>query len=344
MATWFRLWEKKRGDRRTGSPVLASWGEGAFFAAMFFAGAVALGAVIAAYCLQVAEAQPYLDGWSFWFVVGVLGALIVIGGAGLVYTLLRSNTSIERRAALAKEAASLRPDPVDVPTPLPADILLPTIPGDDLVTDSPGIALAYRLPIAEQPGWRVLPALLFCILWNLAAGILVASAFASGVSPIFTSVVIGFVVIGLGSIFYLVAELREAAVLGPTVLEISDHPLLPGRQYEIYLSQTGRQRLQRLDVLLVCDEEATYSHGTDVRTETRRVHEQPLTTREGVELSPGNALESGGSFEAPAGMHSFQSEHNGVQWRLLVRGVPVEAEVWERYFPIVLHPALPASE
>jgi hypothetical protein len=266
--------------------------------------------------------------------------LILIGGVGLVYTFLRTGTSAERRAALAKEAAALGPPVEESP---PADLELPTIPSDDYLTDSPGIALAYRLPISEQPGWRVLPALLFCILWTLATGVLAGSylsGLAGGASPVFTGVVVGFVVIDLASVFYLVAELREAAVLGPTVLEISDHPLVPGRRYEIYLSQTGRQRLARVEVLLVCEEEATYSHGTDVRTEIRRVHQQLLAAEDAVELSPGNTFEASGSFEAPGGMHSFQSDHNAVQWRLLVRGTPAQAEAWERFFPVVVHPPL----
>jgi hypothetical protein len=308
---------------------------------MFLAGALALGAVVAAYLLQVEQAEQYLGGWSFWFVVTVLGALVLIGGVGLAYTLLRTGASLERRAALAQEAASLAVPPAEVEPP--AAPPLPTVPLDDDLRDSPGIALAYRLPISEQPGWRVFPFLLFCLLWNLATGVLVASYFAGPASPLFTGVVLGFVAIGLGSIYYLVAEIRQAAQLGPTVVEISDHPLHPGRRYEIYVSQTGRQKLSRLDVLLICEEEATFTHGTDVRTEARRVQELLIAGQANVELAPGRTFEASGWCEPPAGMHSFQSDHNAVQWRILVRGLAVEGENWERYFPVVVHPGAVAS-
>ena len=49
MANWFRLWEKKRGLRRTGSRLAASTGEWLFFAGLFLAGAMSLTAVALAF-------------------------------------------------------------------------------------------------------------------------------------------------------------------------------------------------------------------------------------------------------------------------------------------------------
>ena len=49
-----------------------------------------------------------------------------------------------------------------------------------------------------------------------------------------------------------------------------DHPLLPGGEYEVFVSQAGRGRLGGLDLDLVCEEEAIYQQGTNTRAETRR--------------------------------------------------------------------------
>ena len=39
-------------------------------------------------------------------------------------------------------------------------------------------------------------------------------------------------------------------------------------------------------------------------------------------------------------MHSFQSDHNAVQWRLVVHGVVEKWSNYERVFPIVVYPAV----
>ena len=62
--------------------------------------------------------------------------------------------------------------------------------------------------------------------------------------------------------------------VGPTRIEISDHPLAPGAQYDLFLSQAGRVTMNSFEVLLACDEKATFRQGTDTRTEARRVYEE----------------------------------------------------------------------
>ena len=55
---------------------------------------------------------------------------------------------------------------------------------------------------------------------------------------------IPFVLIGLGAVVILLRQLLVATGIGPTLMEISDHPLQPGRQYRLFLSQSGRLTVQ----------------------------------------------------------------------------------------------------
>src|SRR5690554_2627166 len=101
----FRLFEKKRGARRTGSRFLGSMGEGLFFTVLFLVGFIALIAVITAELNPMDSGRPLTTGW--WLVMLVLVSFVLIGGAGVIYTFMQVGTSAERRSALAGKARSL---------------------------------------------------------------------------------------------------------------------------------------------------------------------------------------------------------------------------------------------
>jgi hypothetical protein len=127
--------------------------------------------------------------------------------------------------------------------------------------------------------------------------------------------------------------------MGQTTLEISDLPLLPGREFQVAIAQHGHVAMKSLQLWLVCEEEATYMQGTDIRTEAREVYRQSCFERCDFRIEPGVAFTETCSVPVPpTAMHSFQSAHNVVRWKLVVRG---EAESWplfERGFPIVVYP------
>ncbi len=81
---------------------------------------------------------------------------IIIGGGGLAYTLLRWGSSAERRAALRQKAANLE----FFEKAAEGTQGFPNVPTDANFTNSPGTALAYRLPVAAaaesgpSPRWR----------------------------------------------------------------------------------------------------------------------------------------------------------------------------------------------
>jgi hypothetical protein len=112
------------------------------------------------------------------------------------------------------------------------------------------------------------------------------------------------------------ALLLQTAV-GPTELEISDLPLVAGEKVSVFLLQPARLRIRLLDVVLECEEQATFRQGTDVRTENRIVYSQRLFRKRGIDVDHLHPFQTAFDFTLPAGaMHSFRSANNGIQWRI----------------------------
>ena len=101
------------------------------------------------------------------------------------------------------------------------------------------------------------------------------------------------VLIGLGAIAIFVRQLLIATGIGPTLLEISDHPLQPGGRYRLFLSQSGRLSINALRLSLVCEETAIYRQGTNTRTETDEVCRHEIFRREAICIRKRAALRDG---------------------------------------------------
>jgi len=286
----------------------------------------------------VAVLQRGCDWWTaLWFLVPV--SCIVLGGGGLGYSLLHFGASAERRAVLAQRA---RLDLFEDGQAAAADY--PNVPDASLITDSRGTRLAYRLPIAATHAWFLFFLGTGSAAWNVITGLVVAGAVAAhrpgdplwgpmlGLAPM--------VLIGAGLLVYFVYRLLLASGIGPTLVEVSHHPLLPGERYRLFLSQAGRLRLASFQVLLVSEEQATYRQGTNRRTETRRVWQSEVYRADDFEIRPGRPFEVECELEIPArAMHSFQADHNEVIWMLIIEGKPRRWPRYRRPFPLVVHPS-----
>jgi hypothetical protein len=277
--------------------------------------------------------------WSFWLLLLVPVSFSAIGGAGLVYTIYRWTVSAERRSATAKRFGI---NEGDAHSDAERD-LLPNVPTAGDLTNSPGTQLAYRLPAAMKPVWQVFWLAAFCVVWNAIAMVFAALAVgglwrgepAAGLSV----VTIAFLASGIAAIVYLVKQSLATGGIGPTRIEISDHPLKPGGKYSVILSQAGGREIESLDLSLVCDEVTTYRQGTDTRTEIRRVYEQNVLADASVNAAKGQNFEARSVLEVPIGiMHSFKADHNEVQWRLQVRGTVDRWRLYDRSFPVLVHP------
>ncbi len=338
MAPRFRFLGKKRGERRTGSRLIGSVGEAIFFGLLFLLGAIALTALVSTQILNPAAAI-YRPGLGFWLAVTVLSSFVFIGGAGVILTVLRVGVSVERRSAIAQRAADLDL----IQDALPSQKDFPFIPREANLVNSPGVNLAYRLPALKSSAWK-LPALTLLAL--VATGFAVAlvvisleSWFFGDPEWVLMAFAAPYIVCSVWTVTYIVREVWLSSRIGPTCVEISDLPLRPGHEYAIFLSQGGRVSLSNLKMLLVCEEEATYSQGTDIRTETKVVYENPVFERASISIEPGIPLEMRESLLIPRdAMHSFQSAHNSLRWKLVVAGTPAARPQFVRNFPIVVYP------
>ena len=277
-----------------------------------------------------------------WLLLLVLVSFILIGVGGVTYTALNAGTSAERRAALAKSAAKN----IDLIRDSDPPEVFPNIPHDANLKNSPGVDLAYRLPAAHTGAWRLFAGALFCVIWSGITTVFVVMA-ASGHAVgrpewLLTLVSLPFLAITAWSIYVFLRQLLRMTGIGPTSIEVSDHPLYPGRSYRMSLSQTGRLSIQAFKLLLVCEEETTYIQGTDLRTDRRRVHQHIVAIKDHAEVKPGSPLVLNCPLEIPAGaMHSFQSVHNSVVWSLLVTGKVhgwAPDQQFERSFPVLVYP------
>lgn len=335
MARWFRFYGKKRGHRRTGSEQ-AAWAS----EALLSAGLLLVG-VVGAVTLLVWRILPQwqADHWV-WLLLLVPLPFVSIGGGGLIRALLHWQTSTERRAALAKRASELGPFEDSAATPKD----FPAVPKASNLTNSPGTRLSYRLPITSRSSWKLFGTATFCIVWNGIVGLFVVLAVGWHLrgSPDWwlDVVLVPFGLFGLWAIVGLVRQVMDTTGVGPTWVEISDHPLMPGKSYELLVCQSGRLNVRWLDVKLVCVERASYHQGTDVRTEIRTVCEQPVLRCEDLTINPAHPFEQPCQLEIPSGaMHSFHSEFNEINWSLLIEGVAEGWPPFTRSFPVIVYPA-----
>ena len=278
--------------------------------------------------------------WWIWLVFTVPASFVVIGAGGLIYTLLHRGKSAEHRAAmmqrtLERELFNAGPR---------GDQQYPSIPQGADIINSPGTKLRFRLPAAASTGWALFGALAFCVLWNGVVSVFVAMALRSHIAGkpewALTFFIVPFLLIGLGAIVVFIRRLLVATGIGPTLMEISDHPLHPGGQYRVFLSQSGRLIVGALRVSLVCVETAAYRQGTNSRTETREVHRHEAFCREGFDVQSGRPLEVEFDLELPAGvMHSFKAAHNEIAWTLVVDGHIDRWPNFRRAFPVIVRPA-----
>jgi hypothetical protein len=280
-------------------------------------------------------------GYSLWFWMLLLVPLgfMVIGGGGLAYTLWHWGKSPEHQAARGQLG---RIDLFEEINARARDF--PMVPHDADLVNSPGTHLKYRLPSSNSQGWRLFGASTVCLVWNgivAVFAILAVHAHLRGEGDWRLDLLVApFLLVGIFLIYYFVRELLIVTGVGQTYVEISDHPLVPGGSYELYLAQGGHLSVKVIDVFLECEEQAAYRQGTDTRTDRRVVLSQSLLHREQVEILPGQPLEARFELRVPEGaMHSFTADHNQVQWSLTVRA---DAEGWptfERSFLLVVYPA-----
>ncbi len=277
-----------------------------------------------------------------WLMPLLPAAFIFLGGGGLLFAVLTWGKSTERIAARTPSTSGLD---FILPSANGTSPPFPSVPDFQDLNDSPGTFLRYRL----TPGsgdWTTVAMAVVCVLWNVAVIVFARMAVQSfGRGERDWRLAIFVVLLTAVGIFCLVLFLRRlliTASVGPTLVEISAHPLVPGGAYEVYVSQAGHMAVAKLSVALVCEEVAIYRQGTNTRKTTRRVFEQPLVARESVRVGQGLPFEARTRLQVPHdAMHSFKAAHNRIDWKLVVAGEVARWPDFERGFPVVIRPRQP---
>lgn len=337
MATRWQLFIKKRGTRQTGARWPGLLAEGAAFAGMLAIGVYGFYWLIA----HVLAAESESSGWWPWLTLVIPLALVGYGTASLVLLLWQTAVSTERRSAAVQKATSWELPGANLRPARPA---LPTVPPVDVVTDSPGVRLAYRLPADAVSGWVSFTMAVVCLIWNTLVAVFVVQVvnlhLAGQPNWLLTWLMVPFVLAGLWTLFALGRQVLFNLAMGNTCVEVSTHPLYPGGTFHCFVSQAGRLHVRWLQVQLICEEQAIYQQGTDTRCESIRVYRATYFSKRKFHITPRQPLETEFDCTMPAeAMHSFASAHNAIVWTLVVRGRMARWGEWERRFPVYVYPA-----
>lgn len=298
------------------------------------------------YCLfnpQNPDEVVIMRDWQLenFFALIIPSSLLLLGIAIGIHALTapRFGGSKEKKAAQ------------HIPPKCPESIIfpkknMPGIPPFDEILDSQGSQLPYRLRMIDSPIWTLLILAIVSLAWNagcITFLTITACTFLQKLEDwLMLLYLLPFLGIGIWLLSHTYIQLRNAAAAGQTIAEISQFPLLPGKQVCLYLSQGGMKKLQWFNVILVCEEEAVFTHGTNTRREKQRVYQKQIFGEEALELANGQPFEIDLPLEIPHdAMHTFVSPHNQINWRIIVQGKSGKYPMFERSFPLTVCPELP---
>jgi hypothetical protein len=187
---------------------------------------------------------------------------------------------------------------------------------------SRGTEAASTAPTERRgtPAARAVGLLAVTLFWNGIVAVFlvqVIDTWRHGHPDWFLSIfLIPFVLVGLG---LLAGTLHAAlAVANPrVVLRLAPPAPRLGDDLAVEWTVIGRaERIAHLSVTLEGRERATFSRGTDTVTEHQVFARLPVAEASSLSVARGGA-----SVRIPDDtMHSFSAVHNGIEWRLLVRG------------------------
>lgn len=314
-----------------------------FAASLLFAGVILIVVNVTYAVLPWTGPTEPSPPWA-WILQSVLGvAMVVVGVLRIAATLWKVGASAERRKAIVARAGEIellnevRRQTEDLPS-VPVIRKLP----------QRGQRLKYRLLGSKRGTWGLIGAIGLALLLASIVTTVAITAFNSLNTETTDWLAFGILAClipaTVWSIYRFIRQLLKLSGLGPTQIEISDHPVIPGKPYQLCIAQPGRLRLSVLDVLLICEEEATFHQGTDIRTERKSVFQQRLFRKRGIAVKPNEPFQSEFELQLPEGtMHSFKSANNRVQWKIVVHARAKGWPEFERDFVISVHPSIAAQ-
>lgn len=268
-------------------------------------------------------------GWIFLIIPVIL---ISFGICGLVVRIRHRMRSEEQRAIIQKRKS-----------------IYPTVPNSGLINESPGIRLSFRLPLTLFPIFQFLFVFSLMLLWNGISWVIFIYLIThrEGWIDLLNALLFGMIFCGAGLVFLprIIRLFKRSFAVGTTILEISDHPVIPTRKHRLSLIQYGRLTAQSYRIFVVSDEIARFRQGTDTITNRREVFRQILFEKNDLNIQPGQSLNEEFFLRLPCGvMHSMNSEHNEIRWKLIVEIVRSGSSVYRRECPLIVLPYTIRSE
>lgn len=254
---------------------------------------------------EMAILQKNRSFWGWWFLLIPI-TQIAFGVGGLIWRGVGRSQSREKRS-LAQRRKNL----------------FPTVPETQRINESPGTELAYRLPLAIIPTLQTAVGLSLAILWNMIAWYVFfyILSLRRDWADFWLAILFGALFCGAGLIVlpWFIRRIRSAFGAGTTILEISDHPVYPGRKYRLALMQSGRLDALRYDLFVVSGETARYRQGTDTLTHQKEVFRLPLLSKSDFSVARGETVREEFFLKLPIGaMHSFQAENSQIFWKIVI--------------------------
>ena len=109
-----------------------------------------------------------------------------------------------------------------------------------------------------------------------------------------------FLAIGVAVIVCFIRQLVLTAGVGPTLVEISDHPLLREGSTSCWYRSRDGSACGPWRSRWFAGRRPTYRQGTNARTEAREVRRLELFRREGFEIRPGEPFQAECGVSVPA--------------------------------------------
>ena len=304
---------------------------------------ILLGVVLFAGFVTANVLSPVPDDFYSWLLNYFMKPVIsfAVGAIGLFMmykAFLAVGASAERRGALMSRANQM--ELLNEIRRIRGD--LPNVPSK---SNSPreGKTLPYRIEASRQSLWGLLTAGLLCLVFVITVAVLVVTAYVKfnmeRTDWVAGGVAIPTMFAATWSFYRFLKQLLKTISIGPTIIEMKTYPVVPGRVNKVFLAQSGRLRLNVLDVHLVCIEEATFNQGTNTLTEKNRIFSQRLFRKRGIQLVSRKPFQAEFEFALPNGaMHSFQSSSNRISWQIEVHGQAKGFPKVTRNFEIIVIP------
>lgn len=274
----------------------------------------------------ILKRDPVLWGWIF---LAVPLSLAVVGASGLIWIAKRRSFSQE---GLAK--------------PLRNRERFPTVPASREINESPGTDLTYRLPMVFSPILQNIIGISLAVIWNIISicTFVFVLSVRSDWLDLLLAILFGVIFCGIGIAGFVWFSKKILQILrtGTTILEISNHPIIPNRKYRLSLRQSGFLSARSYRVDLICDEIARYRQGTDTLTNKKEVLRIRLFSKDSFQIPRGKTEREEFFLMVPIGaMHSLHTDSNEIRWKISVEIKTGKTGTIRRECPVIVLPYSP---